>query len=49
MNGENIDLVLGDYKYVPELWVNLFSITKSLLKGGILEIRVFSYSSAKKM
>jgi hypothetical protein len=33
MNGENIDLVLEDYKYVPELWVNLFSITKSLLKG----------------
>jgi hypothetical protein len=31
-NGENIDLVLEDYKYVPEVWVNLFSITKSLLK-----------------
>jgi hypothetical protein len=21
-NGDNIDLVLEDYKYVPELWVN---------------------------
>jgi hypothetical protein len=32
-NGENIDLVLEGYKHVPELWVNLFSITKSLSKG----------------
>ena len=33
LDGTTVDLVLDDYKYVPELWVNLFSITKALTKG----------------
>ena len=32
-DGSTADLVLEDDKYVPELWVNLFSITKALSKG----------------
>ncbi len=26
-------MVLKDYKYIPDLWVNLFSITKSIQNG----------------
>jgi len=29
-DGNLIDCVLDDYKFVPDLWVNLFSITKAL-------------------
>jgi hypothetical protein len=32
-DGSSLDIVLKDYKYVPELHVNLFSITKSLSQG----------------
>jgi hypothetical protein len=32
-DGTSLDLILEDYKYVPDLWVNLFSITKALSKG----------------
>jgi hypothetical protein len=32
-DGTTINLVLEDYKYVPDLWVNLFSIRKALSKG----------------
>jgi hypothetical protein len=32
-DGTTTDIVLEDYKYVPELWINLFSIPKSLGKG----------------
>ncbi len=33
LDGSTMDLVLEDYKFVPGLWVNLFSITKALDKG----------------
>jgi len=29
-DGRKMDCVLDDYKFVPELWINLFSITKAL-------------------
>jgi hypothetical protein len=29
-DGTATDIVLEDYKYVPDLWVNLFSLTKSM-------------------
>ena len=32
-DGTSLDLILEDYKYVPDLWVNLFSLTKALAKG----------------
>jgi hypothetical protein len=32
-DGTTTDVILEDYKYVPDLWVNLFSIPKSLGKG----------------
>jgi hypothetical protein len=32
-DGSSIDIKLNDYKYVPDLHVNLFSITKSLDQG----------------
>jgi hypothetical protein len=32
-DGSSLDIVLKDYKYVPDLHVNLFSITKSLSQG----------------
>ena len=32
-DGTTVDVILEDYKYVPDLWVNLFSITKALSKG----------------
>jgi hypothetical protein len=32
-DGTTTDIILEDYKYVPDLWVNLFSIPKALGKG----------------
>jgi histone deacetylase 1/2 len=32
-DGSSIDMILEDYKFVPELWVNLFSISKALKRG----------------
>ncbi len=32
-NGDTVDVTLTDVKYVPELWVNLFSIGKGLQNG----------------
>jgi transposase InsO family protein len=43
-DGKATDIVLEDYKYVPDLWVNLFSIPKSLGKGwniGNQGVRLF--------
>ena len=31
-DGTTTNIVLEDYKYVPDLWVNLFAVTKSLTK-----------------
>ena len=33
VNGKIFQVVLQDVKYVPELWVNLFSINKALKDG----------------
>ena len=33
MDGTEMDVVLEDYKVVPDLWVNLFSVTKALRTG----------------
>ena len=33
VNGKTFQVVLQDVKYVPELWVNLFSINKALKNG----------------
>jgi hypothetical protein len=32
-NGSSVNMTLKEVKYVPELWVNLFSISKALKKG----------------
>ena len=32
-DGTTTNIVLEDYKYVPDLWVNLFAVTKSLRNG----------------
>ena len=43
-DGTTTDIILEDYKYVPDLWVNLFSIPKSLGKGwniGNKGVRIF--------
>ena len=32
-NGENFIVVLQDVKFVPDLWANLFSISKALKNG----------------
>ena len=32
-DGTMTDIVLKDYKYVPDLWVNLFAVTKCLRNG----------------
>jgi hypothetical protein len=32
-NGDTEDITLTDVKYVPELWVNLFSMGKGLKNG----------------
>jgi hypothetical protein len=32
-NGSKLNVVLQDYKYVPDLWVNLFTLTKYLKDG----------------
>jgi hypothetical protein len=28
-----MDIVMEDYKYIPDLWVNLFALTKCLRNG----------------
>ena len=33
INGSKFDVMLKEVKYVPELWVNLFSINKALKNG----------------
>jgi hypothetical protein len=33
VNGEKLTITLNDVKYVPSLWVNLFSLNKELKKG----------------
>jgi ribosomal protein L30E len=33
LNGSSVDATLKEVKYVPELWVNLFSVSKSLNNG----------------
>jgi hypothetical protein len=33
LNGFSVDLTLKEVKYVPELWMNLFSISKALKNG----------------
>jgi hypothetical protein len=33
LNGSSVDVTLEEVKYVPELWVNLFSISKALKNG----------------
>jgi hypothetical protein len=33
LNGSSVDVTLKEVKYAPELWVNLFSISKALKKG----------------
>jgi hypothetical protein len=33
LNGKTFQVVLQDVKYVPELWVNLFSINKAVKNG----------------
>ena len=32
-DGTKTNIVLEDYKYVPDLWVNLFAVTKCLRNG----------------
>ena len=34
-DGSSMDVVLSDVLYVPDLWVNLFSITKALTKPAV--------------
>jgi hypothetical protein len=34
MDGSTTTVVLHNYKDVPGLWVNLFSITQALMKNG---------------
>jgi hypothetical protein len=33
LNGSSVDLTLKEVKYVQELWMNLFSISKALKNG----------------
>jgi hypothetical protein len=33
INGSSVDVTVKEVKYVPELWVNLFSISKALKNG----------------
>ena len=33
VDGSSLDVTLHEVKYVPELWVNLFSINKALKNG----------------
>jgi hypothetical protein len=32
-DGTKMDIVMEDYKYIPDLWVNLFALTKCLRNG----------------
>jgi hypothetical protein len=36
LNGSNVDVTLKEVKYVPELWVSYFSISKELKNGFVL-------------
>jgi hypothetical protein len=35
-NGSRLDITLHEVKFIPELWVNLFSINKALKHGYLL-------------
>jgi hypothetical protein len=41
LNGFILDVTLEEVKYVPELWVNLFSISKALKNGFDLSNKGF--------
>jgi hypothetical protein len=34
-----LNVVLQDYKYIPDLWVNLFTLMKCLNNGWVLEMK----------
>jgi hypothetical protein len=47
LNGSSVDVTLKEVKYVPELWVNLFNISKALKKGFDLSNKGLTISLKK--
>jgi hypothetical protein len=47
LNGSSVDVILNKIKYVPELWVNLFSISKALKNGFDLSNKGLTISLKK--
>jgi hypothetical protein len=47
INGSSIDMRLKEVKYIPELWLNLFSISKALKNGFDLRNKWFMISLKK--
>jgi hypothetical protein len=47
LNGSSVDVTLKEVKYVPELWVNLFSISKAMKNGFDLSNKGLMISSKK--
>ena len=44
IDGSTFDIILHDVKFIPDLWVNLFSINQALKKGHKIEIPSESYN-----
>jgi hypothetical protein len=47
VDGSELDITLHEVKYVPELWVNLFSINKALKNGHTLSNKGLSICLSK--
>ena len=49
VDGSGIDITLHEVKYVPELWVNLFSINKALKMDINLAIKGYLFISQREL